>query len=245
MHDMLSAPKEQYQEHIKNCLKHWGTISHRFLPSLSRVFNEEEEVVNQSVFRMIFSHDVGKLTERWQSDMEGIAKKKSPKPRLPAHSPLGAAYLLEWNKKLGEVNDLGRAAVFAVLIHHIDTGLSGSNLESPDAQIILDGLVQGGEKILWHADADKALSAIFPDNTYIPLKMVTLSHLVELSDDMRMWSKCPKILDQHKHRLIGSSLHHVLKICDWRASAEREADSKERELYHSVLEVLLDGGVLP
>lgn len=242
---MLSAPKEQYKEHIKNCLKHWGTISHRFSPPLSRVFNEEEEVVNQSVVRMIFSHDVGKLTERWQSAMEGIAKKKSQKPRLPVHSSLGAAYLLEWNKKLGKVNDLGKASIFAVLIHHVDSGLSGSNLESPDAQIILDGLVHGGDKVLWHADADKVLAEICRDTTHIPVERVTLNNLVELSDEMRTWSKCPRMLDQHKHRLMGSSLHHVLKICDWRASSEREVEDKEKEEFRSVLKILLDGGVLP
>jgi CRISPR-associated endonuclease Cas3-HD len=243
---MLSAPKEQYQTHIKNCLEQWKKISYRFLPSLSRLFSVDEDVVNQSVVRMIFSHDVGKLTERWQKAMEGISKKKTPKPYLPVHSSLGAAYLLEWNKKLEMNDDLGKASVFAVLIHHIDKGLSGSsNLEYPDAQIIHDGLVRGGKEILWHIDVDNVLAEISPDKSFIPVKTVTLNSLTELSDSLRLWSKCPNILDQHRHRLLGSSLHHVLKICDWRASAEREVDSKERELYHSVLEVISNGGIMP
>ncbi len=240
---MLSAPNEEYQAHIGNCLSQWDKISNRFLPTLSRLFETNGDTVNESIRRMIFSHDVGKLSKRWQEVISIIASgKRIP---TPPHASLGAAYLLEWSKKLGIDNNLNRAAVFAVLIHHVDSGISGNNLESPEAQIILEGLVKGGDEILWHKDGDKVLASLSCDNAIIPLKTVTLRSLTDLSDVLRLWSKCPRLLEQHKHRLLSSSLHHVLKICDWRAATEREVGDKEREVHRSVLEVLLSGGILP
>lgn len=240
---MLSAPREEYQVHIENSLLQWDRISNRFLPSLSRLFKTDEDTLNQSIKRMLFSHDIGKLTKRWQEVISIIATGK--KKHTPPHASLGAAYLLEWNKNNGIDNDLGNAAVFAILIHHIDSGVSSNNLESPDAQVILEGLVRGGDKILWHEDGDKILDAIQFEDTFLPLNSITLKSLTDLSDALRLWSKCPRLLDQHRHRLLGSSLHHILKICDWRAATEREADDKEKEVRRSVLEVLLKGGILP
>ena len=192
---------------------------------------------------MIFAHDIGKLTKRWQEVISIIANGK--KMHTPPHAPLGAAYLLEWNKKICIDNDLGTASIFAVLIHHIDSGVSGNNLESPDAQAILEGLVRGGDEILWHEDSDKVLTSFIFGDSILPLKSITLKSLTDLSDVLRSWSKCPRLLDQHRHRLLSSSLHHILKICDWRAATEREPDDKEREVRRSVLEVLLTGGIIP
>lgn len=240
---MLSAPREEYQVHIKNSLLQWERISNRFLPSLSRLFKTDEDTLNQSIKRMIFSHDVGKLTEKWQEVIGIIATGK--KIHTPPHASLGAAYLLEWNKNNGIDNDLGSAAIFAILIHHIDSGVSGNNLESPDAQIILEGLVRGGDEILWHEDGDKVLASLTFEDSILPLNNITLKSLTDLSDALRLWSKCPSLLDQHRHRLLCSSLHHILKICDWRAANERGVDDKEKEVRRSVLEVLLNGGILP
>lgn len=240
---MLSAPKEEYHVHIKNSLFQWEKISYRFLPTLSRLFENDENLVDQSVKRMIFSHDVGKLSEKWQNVMNQIANGK--KLHTPPHSSLGSAYLLEWNRKIGIDSNLTKASIFAVLIHHVDSGISGSNLESPDAQIILEGLVQGGNEIIWHEDGDNVLSSLQSSDSILPLKYVTLNSLTDLSDVLRSWSKCPKLLDQHNHRLLGSSLHHILKICDWRAASEREVDDKEKEVHRSVLEILQNGGIVP
>lgn len=240
---MLSAPKEEYHVHIKSSLSQWEKISYRFLPTLSRLFETNDSLVDQYVKRMIFSHDVGKLTEKWQYIMTLIANGK--KMHTPPHSSLGGAYLLEWNKQINVDSDFSNACIFAVLIHHVDSGISGSNLESPDAQIILEGLVQGGNEIKWHVDGDNVLSSMLFSESIIPLKNVTLKSLTNLSDNLHSWSKCPRLLDQHKHRLLGSSLHHILKICDWRAASEREVDDKEKEVYRSVLKVLQNGGILP
>jgi len=238
---MLSAPNEKYEVHIANSLSQWDKISGRFLPTLSRMFNADEEIVNQSVKKMIFAHDIGKLTKKWQEEIAKIASNK--KGYTPPHASLGAAYLLEWNKN-GINNDLGNASVFAILIHHIDSGVSGNNLESPDAEIILEGLLQEGDKISWHEEGDKVLATFMFDGI-LRLDSITLKSLTNLSDALRSWSKCPRLLDQHKHRLLSSSLHHILKICDWRAATEREVDDKEKETRRSVLEVLLNGGILP
>jgi hypothetical protein len=240
---MLSAPNEDYQVHIGNGLSQWDKVSNRILPTLSRLFETNGDTVNQSIRRMIFSHDVGKLTKRWQEVISIIATgKRIP---TPPHASLGGAYLLEWSKQLGIDNNLSRAAVFAVLIHHVDSGVSGNNLESPDAQIILAGLVRGGEEILWHEDGDSVLASLSFYDAIIPLKTVTLKSLTDMSDLLRLWSKCPRLLDQHRNRLLSSSLHHILKICDWRAASEREIADKERDVHRSVLEVLLNGGILP
>jgi len=238
---MLSAPKEEYHVHITKSLSQWDKISNRFLSTLSRLFDADEDTVNQSVKRMIFSHDIGKLTKRWQEVISIIVNGK--KMHTPPHASLGAAYLLEWNKKNGINNDLVNASVFAILIHHIDSGVSGSNLESPDAQMILEGLVREGDEINWHEEGDKVLSTFMFDGI-LPLNSITLKSLTNLSDALRSWSKCPRLLDQHKHRLLSSSLHHILKICDWRAATEREVDDKEKETRRSALEVLLNGGIL-
>lgn len=240
---MLSAPKEKYSVHITNSLSQWDKVSDRFLSTLSRLFDTDEDTVNRSVKRMIFSHDIGKLTKRWQEVIGIIATGK--KMHTPPHASLGAAYLLEWNKKIGIDSDLGNASIFAVLIHHIDSGVSGNNLESPDAQAILEGLVRGGDKILWHEDSDKVLASLIFGDSILPLNSTTLKSLTDLSDVLRLWSKCPRLLDQHRHRLLSSSLHHILKICDWRAATERESDNKEKEVRQSVLEILLKGGIIP
>lgn len=240
---MLSAPKEEYQTHIKNSLSQWDKLSDRFMLTLGRLFNDNEETINQTVRRMIFSHDIGKLSKRWQEVINIIANGK--RMHTPPHASLGAAYLLEWNKNIGINGDLANASVFAVLIHHIDSGISGNNLESPDAQAILEGLVQGGDNIIWHEDGDHLLSSLGFSDSILPLKSITLQSLTNLSDVLRLWSKCPRLLDQHSHRLLGSSLHHILKICDWRAATERDVDDKEKEVRRSVLEVILNGGILP
>ncbi len=239
---MLSAPNEEYQAHIRNCLSQWDKLSNRFLPMLSRFFEANEDTVNQSIRRMIFSHDVGKLSKRWQEVISFIASGK--RIHTPPHASLGAAYLLEWSKELGIDNNLIKATVFAVLIHHVDSGISGNNLESPDAQIILEGLVRGGEEIIWHEGGDSVLASLSFYDAITPLKTVTLKSLTGMSDLLRLWSKCPRLLDQHKNRLLSSSLHHILKICDWRAATEREVGDKEKEIHRSVLEVLLSGGLL-
>lgn len=244
MPDMLSAPKEEYKIHIENSLLQWDKISDRFLPSLARLFKESEDVINQGVRRMFFSHDIGKLTARWQKIMRDIADGKKA-IRRPPHSALGAAYLLEWNKACGQNNNLAKASIFAILIHHIDSGISNESLESPEAQTIQELFILGGDDIPWHTDGDSVLNSLKFNEPVIELKRVTLNSLIELSDTLREWAKCPRLLDQHKHRLLGSSLHHILKICDWRAATGRTSDEKEKEMHYSVLDVLSSGGIIP
>lgn len=245
MHDLLSAPSEKYEDHIDYCLQSWTPLTLRFLPSLSRLFREPHEEINRAVSWMLFSHDIGKLTYKWQ---DGINSGKKP----PPHAAMGAAYLLEQHRAIGLNSDLVHAFIFAVLIHHVDSGIVGNNLESPDAQAILHGLTGGGgETIIWHEAADNVVANMVqkhknilgPNNSGIPLKAVTLKSLRDLSDLLRNWSKHPKLLDQHRHRMLGSSLHHVLKVCDWRAAVNRQSNDNEKEARHSILECLLYGGL--
>jgi CRISPR-associated endonuclease Cas3-HD len=238
---MLSAPKEGYQTHIVNSLSEWEKISNRFLPSLSRIFNGNENTVNQAIRRMIFSHDIGKLTKSWQAAI--VNGKKGP-----PHSALSAAYLFQWNKKLEKNNNIGNSCVFAVLIHHIDSAVANENLESPDSQTVRKFFLTGGNMVPWHIKSDETISTIATGLSIggvISVEEVTIKVLTELSDTLRLWSKCPRLLDQHKHRLLASSVHHILKICDWRAATEREVADEEKEVNRSVLEVLLNGGILP
>jgi CRISPR-associated endonuclease Cas3-HD len=238
---MLSAPKEEYQTHIINSLSQWEKISNRFLPSLSRIFSGNENAVNQAIRRMIFSHDIGKLTKSWQA---AIASGK----KGPPHSALSAAYLFQWNKKLEKDINIGNACIFAVLIHHIDSAIAGENLESPDAQTVRRFFLTGGNVVPWDARSDETINTTATRLSIcgvISVGEITVEVLTELSDTLRLWSKCPGLLDQHKHRLLASSVHHILKVCDWRAATEREVTDKEKEVHRSVLEVLLSGGILP
>lgn len=250
---MLSAPNEKYEAHINNCLDEWNRLSSRFIPTFCRLFDQSVEEVYNRVSLMIFVHDVGKLTRKWQEGIRLQATEPGRKVSKPSHAPLGGAYLFELAQRRQEVDDLTVAAVFSVVIHHIDTGLVGANLEYPDVQAIREGqTVRGAEQIDWQEGAQEYLesmivthqSALGASDLSLPLKEVTLQSLRDLSEVLRNWSKCARFLDQHKHRLLGSSLHHVLRTCDWRASSRREADKDEHKTWSSVLEVLSNGGLL-
>jgi CRISPR-associated endonuclease Cas3-HD len=230
---MLSAPDEDYRDHIENCLNEWKKLSLRFLPTLTRLFGRPCQEIEEAVSLMLFCHDVGKLTRRWQ---EKIEKREAP----PPHSAISSAYLLELNKSKDD--NIAKASCFAVLIHHIDRTVVGNNLESPDAQAILRGLIKGDE-ILWHNDAEGFLEEFSKESeqSYLPLSRVRLKSLSELSEELRLWSKPPRLLEQHRNRLLVASLHHILRVCDWRASLHRKENERERA---SILECLRYGGLL-
>jgi CRISPR-associated endonuclease Cas3-HD len=229
---MLSAPDEDYRDHIENCLNEWKRLYLRFLPTLTRLFGRSCQEIEDAVSLMLFCHDVGKLTKRWQDTI----KRKKP----PPHSAISSAYLLELNKSKDD--NIAKASCFAVLIHHIDRTVVGNNLESPDAQAILSGLIKGDE-IEWHKDAEGFLEEFSKESkqSYLPLSRVRLKSLSDLSEELRRWSKPPKLLEQHKNRLLVASLHHILKVCDWRASSLRKEREEE---WTSILECLKCGGLL-
>jgi len=144
---------------------------------------------------MVLFHDLGKLTKKWQ-DRVGSGN------RLPSHSTLGAAYL--WKTLPDGIKE---PISFAVAIHHTDRGLLGDNIERPDVQAILDGIVKNDGSIDWHEEAKKNLAEV-----YFPKEACDLnvSSLKEMARGLRIWAKGCGLLEQHQRRLQASLAHHIL-----------------------------------
>lgn len=214
MGPLLSSPKENYVIHLERTMNKLDIIYPLYELALKRVLDLENHDLKATAQKMVVFHDVGKLTRRWQS---GVGKGK----RLPAHAPIGAAYL--W-KHLP--NGLKEAVSFAVAIHHSDRGLLGDNIEKPDVQAINDGLVNYSDgRIVW----DERVSELAPVYSPEDLKNLNVGDLRNMARGLRLWARGCDLLKQHRRRVQAMLLHHILKLCDVSAAAEREEFTKQDE----------------
>jgi len=210
MNHLLSSPKEEYVRHIERAKEQFQVIYPIFKSSLKRILPFED--IQNALCKMVVFHDLGKLTKKWQ---ENVRKRK----RLPAHAPIGAAYLY---KLLSE--NLREPVSFAVAIHHSDRGLLGDNIEKPDVQAINDGIVDYlTNKIDWDQHAYELEKEYFPED----VRNLDITALKEMVRGLRLWSRGCGLLDQHTRRMQMSLIHHVLKLCDISAASEREEYRKE------------------
>lgn len=251
-----SAPEEPYIEHITLCIDSWNKIKGKMLPTLCRLFEMQVDAVKKGMEFTILCHDIGKLSRQWQ---DYIHKSNSERKFGPPHATLGASYLL-----ISSDNnhvDLNNATSLAILMHHTDSGLAYGNLEHPAEDAINRNLVDYGTgNIRWTEGAEEvfkqSIKAISNYDGLKPLSSVTIRTLEEMALQLRLWARCPKEIERHKHRLQALAIHHLLKVCDWRAAAQRpQLDSDEegeitdkpnkRDWQESILSVYLDGGLLP
>ncbi|HXH13096.1 MAG TPA: hypothetical protein VNP04_25405 [Alphaproteobacteria bacterium] len=222
---LYSAPEELYTQHIARTLDVWRTLHPRFLPTLARLF---EGPMDTTVVRMLEAHDLGKLTQRWQSGIQRHAA--GERLRLPSHAAIGAAALLQ----AGGRTDAALAAAFAVAIHHLDRGTVADLLERPDVRAINDGIVDGAGKLDWHPEASAAAPA------WVRLEDITLATLTGLARTLRQWARGGPLVTLHRRRLLASALHHILKVCDIRAAVQRHEGGE----LHPFCQRLMHGGLV-
>lgn len=210
-----SAPGENYLDHLSKCKEKFNLIFPMFVSTISRVIDTLKiQELEDPFLKMILFHDLGKLTERWQ---ENVGTNKS----LPSHSTIGACYL--W-KVLPE--GLRDPISFAVAIHHTDRGLLGGNIEKPDVQAILDGIVDYDGNIKWHKatqNTENLDGKLFPEAA----KNMNINDLKEMAKGLRIWAKGCGLLEQHQRRMQASLAHHILKLCDISAATERKDYQKK------------------
>lgn len=211
-----SAPEENYSDHISRCMEKYNLIFPNYLPTIIRIFNStiDKQALADNFFKMILFHDLGKLTKRWQQYV-------GTNNKLPSHATIGAAYLYH---TLPE--ELRKPLSFAVAIHHTDKGLLGDNIEKPDVQAILDGIVDYNGNINWQVDEVNNLP-----NDYFPTaaRNINVMALKEMARGLRVWAKGCNLLEQHKRRIQSSLAHHILKLCDISAASERKDYKKQNE----------------
>jgi CRISPR-associated endonuclease Cas3-HD len=187
--------------------------------TIKRVFfiNKEENI--ESLLReMVIFHDIGKLTKRWQENL-GTNKK------LPSHASIGAAYLYKKFTRENHHDDLKNAIVFAVAIHHTDSGLLGDNIERPDVLAIIEWIVDNDGKIKWSDETKTLDENLFPEE----LNELTIKDLKNMARGLRIWARSAGFLEQHKKRIQASLIHHILKLCDISAASERKEYQKEND----------------
>lgn len=206
MKPLLSSPDEEYIEHIKRAVQQLEVVFSMFEPALIRLLPEVEGI-RDALDRMIVFHDLGKLPKRWQ---EGVGKGE----KLPAHAPIGAAYLYKILPK-----GTAEPVSFAVAIHHTDRGLLGDNIERPDIQAINDGIINySTNAVEWDERVDKLSNWYFTEEA----KELKLNDIKEMARNLRVWARGCGLHEQHSRRLQVSLMHHVLKLCDISAAKERE-----------------------
>lgn len=212
---LYSAPEEYYLDHISGCRDKFDLLFPNFYSTIVRTFDTSirQEALRDSFLKMILFHDLGKLTKRWQEKL-GTGNK------LPSHSTIGAAYL--W-KTLPE--GIKEPISFAVAIHHTDKGLLGDNIERPDVQAILDGIVNNSGDIDWHKEVGNLPKEYFPESELA--KSLTVNDLKEMARGLRVWAKGCGLLEQHQRRIQASLAHHILKLCDISAATERKEYQKK------------------
>jgi CRISPR-associated endonuclease Cas3-HD len=215
-HILYSAPEERYIDHINGCLEKINIVFPIWKDTIKRVFSIEDDRIEYLLKEMVDFHDLGKLTKRWQENL-GTNKK------LPSHAPIGAAYLYKKFVKNDTLDDLKNAIVFAVAIHHTDSGLLGDNIERPDVQAIMDGIIRNDKKIDWASGIETLSVEFFP----IELNELTIEDLKNMARGLRVWSRSGGFLEQHKKRIQASLVHHILKLCDISAASERKEYQKE------------------
>ncbi|MEM3041902.1 MAG: hypothetical protein QXG97_07785, partial [Nitrososphaerota archaeon] len=233
--EVLSAPRESWKVHVSKALEMWNKISDRTTLGIARLACMKPEDANVMVRSMILAHDVGKLTSPWQ---RRITLERGP--RIP-HAPLGATYLWRQLERLG---DTRYAPTFAVNIHHIDRGIIGENTERPHVQLVLFRLVDHRGGVRWSDGAEKTLVEVGAkaEIETLPLSEITVSDCEKMAEGTRVWSRGVGIIDRHRRRLVASSLHHILKICDIRAASTRE-ELGTRE-HRPLVQKILEGGLL-
>ncbi|GLI53638.1 CRISPR-associated endonuclease Cas3'' [Thermodesulfovibrio yellowstonii] len=206
---LYSAPEEGYSEHIQRCKEKFEYLFPLFESSISRVMQMYN--LKDAALSMILFHDLGKLTKKWQDNV-GTNKK------LPSHATIGAAYIF---KILPE--GLREPISFAIAIHHTDRGLLGENIERPDVQAILEGIVDYDGKIIWHEEAYKLADDLFPEKA----RTLTVNDLKEMARGLRIWARGCGLLEQHQRRMQASLTHHILKLCDISAATDRKEYHKK------------------
>lgn len=218
---LYSAPEEYYLDHISRCKEKFGLIFPIFHSTIVRVFDTsmQEEMLKDSFLKMILFHDLGKLTQKWQTIVER-ERKENRNIHKPSHSTLGAAYL--WATLPDSIK---QPISFAVAIHHTDRGLLGDNIERPDVQAILDGIVDNNGNIIWHDEIKNLAEDYFPKEALA----INVTSLNEMARDLRVWAKGCGLLEQHQRRLQASLAHHILKLCDISAATERKEYQKKDE----------------
>lgn len=216
---LYSAPEEKYLDHIASCKNKFELVFPIFDSTISRILDTalKQESLVDFLLKMVLFHDFGKLTRRWQERL-GTSK------RLPSHSTLGAAYL--WKALPDGVKE---PLSFAVAIHHTDRGLLGDNIERPDVQAILDGIVDNNGNIIWHDEIKNLAEDYFPKDA-CDLNVLSLK---EMARGLRIWAKGCGLLEQHQRRMQVSLAHHLLKLCDISAATERkEYEKKDEQDYY-------------
>jgi len=211
---LYSAPNELYIEHIRKCINKLEIISPVFESTIQRIFSLEDKKIQDLLTDMMVFHDIGKLTEKWQKNLA---------EKLPSHAPIGAAYLYKKFTKENGMDDLKNAIVFAVAIHHTDKGLLGDNIERPDVQAIMDGIIRNDGKIDWASGTETLSVEFFP----MELNELKIEDLKDMARGLRVWAKSGGFLEQHKKRIQASLVHHILKLCDISAASERKEYQKE------------------
>ncbi|MEW6118347.1 MAG: CRISPR-associated endonuclease Cas3'' [Nitrospirota bacterium] len=212
---LYSAPEEKYLEHITRCKKKYELVLPMFFSTITRTFNASirQKTLAGYFLKMILFHDLGKLTRKWQ-------EKVGSGNRLPSHSTLGAAYL--WKLLPAGIKE---PLSFAVAIHHTDRGLLGDNIEKPDMQAIIDGIVDNNGNIVWHDEIKNLTDDYFPREE----RVINVNSLKEMARGLRIWAKGCPLLEQHQRRLQTSLAHHILKLCDISAATDRKEYQKKDE----------------
>lgn len=219
-HTLYSAPEERYIDHLESCREGLKLIYSLWESTIRRIFSIAKEAeFGYLLEEMIIFHDLGKLSKKWQ-EVLGTNK------RLPAHAPIGAAYLYKKFTKENGMDDLKNAIVFAVAIHHTDSGLLGDNIERPDVQAIIDGIVDNDGKIKWSDETKTFDEKLFPEE----LNELTVEDLKIMARGLRTWARSGGFLEQHKKRIQASIIHHILKLCDISAASERKEYKKEDDV---------------
>jgi CRISPR-associated endonuclease Cas3-HD len=212
MNHLLSSPDEKYINHIERARELFEIVYPIFEPNLARLlpFNG----VKDALCKMVIFHDLGKLTKRWQ---DRVGKRS----KLPAHAPIGAAYLY---KAPLVAKKLRNPICFAVAIHHSDKGLLGNNIEKPDVQAINNGIIKyADDKIDWDRRVDTLGDEYFSEE----IKELGLAELKLMARGLRLWSRGCGLLEQHTRRMQVSLVHHILKLCDISAASKREEYRKD------------------
>lgn len=214
---LFSAPNEEYIKHIARCREKFEIIFPIYYPTIARILNISlpQDNIKDYLLNMILFHDLGKLTKKWQANLGKNRK-------MPSHSTLGAAYL--WKTLPGGLKE---PISFGVAIHHTDKGLLGDNIEKPDVQAILDGIVDNSNKILWDEKIENLSKDYFPDE----VKNLNILDLKEMARGLRVWSRGCGLLEQHQRRIQACLLHHILKLCDISAARERSDWGQKDNLY--------------
>jgi len=214
---LYSAPEEYYLDHILRCKEKFEFLFPIFHSTMVRSFGVSitQQVLKDCFLKMILFHDLGKLTKRWQ---ENVGKNRG----LPSHAPIGAAYLYKTFTKENILEDLKNAISFAVAIHHTDKGILGDNIERPDVQAIVGGIVGNNGKIIWASGIENLGEEIFPRE----LNELMVEDLKNMARGLRVWAKGCSLLEQHQRRLQASLAHHILKLCDISAATERKEYQK-------------------